>query len=74
MKIKKRSEENLPGEKHNVAHGNVKRQRQSVPQIAMQDLIGEKLRAHYDAVAREPVPERFEKLLMELDARTKSKK
>jgi Anti-sigma factor NepR len=41
--------------------------------MQMYDLIGEKLRAYYDEVASEPVPDRFEQLLRELEAKSKSR-
>jgi Anti-sigma factor NepR len=42
--------------------------------VPMHDLLGDKLRAYYNEVASEPVPDRFEKLLEELAARTDDKK
>lgn len=42
--------------------------------VPMQDLLGEKLRAYYDEVVREPVPDRFEQLLKELEDRSNPKK
>jgi|JI8StandDraft_1071087.scaffolds.fasta_scaffold1137617_1 hypothetical protein len=42
--------------------------------VAMQDLLGEKLRAYYDQFAREPVPDRFTVLLKQLEARGVPKK
>jgi Anti-sigma factor NepR len=47
---------------------------QSSAQVPMQDLLGDKLRAYYDEVAREPVPDRFEQLLKQLEERSTSKK
>ncbi len=34
---------------------------------AIQAILGDRLRNHYDAVAREPVPDRFLELLRRLD-------
>jgi hypothetical protein len=48
--------------------------KQDSPAIAMQDLLGDKLRAYYNEVAREPVPDRFDQLLKELEARSNIKK
>ena len=45
-----------------------------IPDVAMQELLGEKLRAYYDQFAREPVPDRFTLLLKQLEARSMSKK
>lgn len=42
--------------------------------VAMHDLLGDKLRAYYDGVANEPVPDRFVQLLMELEAKSHQKK
>jgi Anti-sigma factor NepR len=42
--------------------------------ISMHDLVGEKLRAYYDQVASEPVPDRFEQLLKQLEAKSKKEK
>jgi hypothetical protein len=74
MTMKKRSEENLPGSTENSVSKNMIGRKPKADTAAMHDLLGEKLRAHYDAVAREPVPDRFEKLLEELDTHIKSKK
>lgn len=41
---------------------------------AVHDLIGHKLRAYYEEVTKEPVPDRFTSLLAELESRTVSKK
>jgi Anti-sigma factor NepR len=38
------------------------------------DLIGERLRNYYNAVAEQPVPDRFMDLLNQLEAATKPKK
>lgn len=35
------------------------------------DLIGQKLRAYYDEMAKQPVPDRFSALLRELEEKTK---
>jgi Anti-sigma factor NepR len=42
--------------------------------LPVHDLIGEKLRAYYDHVASEPVPDRFAALLEELEAKSSPKK
>lgn len=44
------------------------------PAVGMQDLLGDKLRAYYDKVASEPVPDRFELLLKQLELKTSPKK
>ena len=38
------------------------------------DMIGKRLRAYYQGIASEPVPERFLDLLNELEAKTAPKK
>jgi DNA-binding protein Fis len=43
-------------------------------QLPVHDLIGEKLRAYYQHVASEPVPDRFASLLAELEAKDTAKK
>jgi Anti-sigma factor NepR len=42
--------------------------------MPMRDVIGEKLRAYYENVASEPVPDRFADLLKQLEAATGPKK
>jgi DNA-binding protein Fis len=42
--------------------------------VPMHDLLGQKLRAYYEQVASEPVPDRFESLLRELEAKSPKKK
>ncbi len=42
--------------------------------VPMHDLVGEKLRAYYDQMANEPVPDRFELLLKQLEAKNKEEK
>ena len=44
----------------------------STPRV--HDLIGQKLRNFYNEVALEPVPDRFAKLLEQLEQKTESKK
>jgi Anti-sigma factor NepR len=46
----------------------------SYAQLPIHDLIGEKLRAYYDHVASEPVPDRFAELLKELEAKDTKQK
>ncbi len=45
----------------------------SYMQPPVHDLIGEKLRAYYQHVASEPVPDRFAALLAELEAKDPGK-
>lgn len=42
--------------------------------VPMYDLVGEKLRAYYDQVANEPVPDRFEQLIKQLEAKSNKEK
>ena len=72
MKEKRRTKTAKPGEQVKVTPNSVSpfKGNASVP---MQDLLGEKLRACYDQVALEPVPDRFEQLLKELEARSSEK-
>ena len=72
MKEKRRTQTAKPGEQIKVTPNSVSplKGNASVP---MQDLLGEKLRAYYDQVALEPVPDRFEQLLKELEARSSKK-
>jgi hypothetical protein len=37
------------------------------------DIIGNRLRDYYDEVAKQPVPDRFMELLMQLEAKTEKK-
>jgi DNA-binding protein Fis len=45
----------------------------SYAQLPVHDLIGEKLRAYYEHVASEPVPDRFATLLAQLEAKDNKK-
>jgi hypothetical protein len=47
--------------------GKKKMQAKQEPETVMDRAIGAKLRALYDEVAREPVPDRFVELLKQLD-------
>ena len=69
MTEKRRTKAEKPGEKVKVAPDSVSPIKGNVS-VPMQDLLGEKLRAYYDQVAQEPVPDRFEQLLKELEARS----
>jgi DNA-binding protein Fis len=73
MTEKQRTKTAKPGEQVKVTPKTVKPVKDSAS-VPMQDLLGEKLRAYYDQVAREPVPDRFEQLLKELEARSIEKK
>jgi hypothetical protein len=42
--------------------------------MPVRDVIGEKLRAYYENMASEPVPDRFADLLKQLEAATEPKK
>lgn len=44
----------------------------STKKVAMHDLLGKKLREYYDQIATEPVPDRFDQLLKDLDAKSKT--
>jgi Anti-sigma factor NepR len=46
----------------------------ALPVQGLPDVIGEKLRAYYEHVASEPVPDRFAALLAQLEAKSVSKK
>jgi Anti-sigma factor NepR len=74
MTEKRQSKTNVPGDPIKVTPVDMIKPKQATPPIAMQDLLGDKLRAYYDEVAREPVPDRFEQLLKELEARSSPKK
>jgi Anti-sigma factor NepR len=74
MTEKRRTKTVMPGKHDKVILTTMTPQKESAATVPMQDLLGEKLRAYYDEVAREPVPDRFEKLLKELEARSAPKK
>jgi Anti-sigma factor NepR len=71
MTEKRRSKASEPGDPIQVTPVNIK---QDTLPIAMHDLLGDKLRAYYNEVAREPVPDRFAQLLKELEASSTPKK
>ena len=48
--------------------------RRTTPKPPLHDLIARKLRAFYDKVAEEPLPDRFKALLDDLDAKTPRRK
>ncbi len=74
MTEKRRSNAKMPGDHSKVTPVNIPQSRPVQATIAMQDLLGDKLRAYYNEVVREPVPDRFDKLLKELEARSNPKK
>ncbi len=74
MTEKRRSNKSVPGNPIKVTPVNMTQTKQDATPVAMQDLLGDKLRAYYDQVAREPVPDRFEQLLKQLEARSTTKK
>lgn len=74
MTEKRRSKTSVPGDPIKVTPVNTTSPKQDSLPIAMQDLLGDKLRAYYNEVAREPVPDRFEQLLKELEARSTTQK
>ncbi len=74
MTEKRRSKKTVPGDPIKVTPVNMTKPKQDPLQVAMQDLLGDKLRAYYNEVAREPVPDRFEQLLKQLEARSTSEK
>jgi Anti-sigma factor NepR len=59
---------------HKVTPVNMTQNNQNPATIAMQDLLGDKLKAYYNEVVGEPVPDRFSKLLLELETRSNPKK
>ena len=73
MTEKRRTKTAKPGEQVKVALNSVN-PLNGTTSAPMQDLLGEKLRAYYDEVVQEPVPDRFEQLLKELEARSIEKK
>jgi hypothetical protein len=62
------------GDKKTVSPETSTDMKPATPAVPMQDLLGDKLRAYYDEVAKEPVPDRFEQLLKQLEASSSSKK
>jgi Anti-sigma factor NepR len=74
MTEKRQSKGRKPGEHDKVTPVAMNQKDQNGALVPMQDLLGDKLRTYYDEVAREPVPDRFEQLLKELEARSPSKK
>ncbi len=74
MAQKRQNKANASGETNSVKQMAMTDLKQDGPMIPMQDLLGDKLREYYNEVAREPVPDRFDQLLKELDARSKSQK
>ncbi len=74
MTEERRTKSRVPGKGNKVAPIAPKHSRQDSAQVAMQDLLGDKLRAYYNEVASEPVPDRFDQLLKELEARSNQKK
>jgi hypothetical protein len=74
MTEKRRTKTSVPGKGNKVTPIAPKHTRHDSTPIAMQDLLGDKLRAYYKEVASEPVPERFGHLLKELEARSNQKK
>ncbi len=44
----------------------------NTPKIAMHDLLGQKLREYYDQISSEPVPDRFDQLLKDLDTKSRT--
>ncbi len=74
MTEKRQAKSKKPGVKKTVTPHSMTPKSQSIAPVPMQDLLGDKLRAYYDEVAREPVPDRFEQLLKQLEERSTSKK
>jgi hypothetical protein len=74
MTEKRRSRKHVPEDLHKVTPESMTKSKQDKAPIAMQDLLGDKLKAYYNEVAREPVPDRFDQLLKELEARSNTKK
>lgn len=71
---KKRDIENITKKDGKMYAQNRPQSKQDSPQPAMQDLLGNKLRSYYDQMASEPVPDRFQQLLDELELRQNAKK
>jgi Anti-sigma factor NepR len=74
MTEKRRSRTKVPEDPIKVTPQNMTQSKLDFPHVAMQDLLGDKLRAYYNEVAKEPVPDRFDQLLKELEARSSPKK
>lgn len=74
MTEKRQAKSKKPGDSSKVTPLTTAQKNHRATTVPMQDLLGDKLRAYYDEVTREPVPDRFELLLKELEARSSPKK
>jgi Anti-sigma factor NepR len=74
MTEKRQSKSKKSGVQKTVTPHSMTPNSQGIGPVPMQDLLGDKLRAYYNEVAREPVPDRFEQLLKQLEERSTSKK
>ena len=74
MTVKRQTKTTKPGERSKVIPHTMTENNQAATSVSMQDLLGDKLRAYYNEVALEPVPDRFDKLLKQLEARSNPKK
>ena len=74
MTKKRDVEKNITEKVDNTYAVNKTPSSQIPPKPAMQDMLGDKLRSYYDKMASEPVPDRFERLLKELELSQSSQK
>jgi Anti-sigma factor NepR len=74
MTEKRRPNANVPGKTSKVTSTNMIQTKQDAAPLAMHDLLGDKLKAYYNEVVNQPVPDRFDELLRRLEARSSPKK
>lgn len=74
MAVKRQTKTTKTGEHSKVTPLIMTENNHGATSVSMQDLLGDRLRAYYNEVALEPVPDRFDKLLKELEARSNPKK
>ena len=74
MAKKRDVEKNIPEKVGKMYTENTTQSSQKSLHPAMQDLLGDKLRSYYNQMASEPVPDRFQQLLKELELSQNSKK
>lgn len=63
-----------PKRKASLPTKKIEMMRPTSPKPEVSDLIGQRLRNYYEAVASEPVPDRFMELLSQLEAAAAAKK
>jgi hypothetical protein len=61
-----------PAEQRPQPVGNAQARPEMSPRVRVYGMIGQRLREFYDGVASEPVPDRFTKLLQQLEQRGKA--